>query len=222
MNFIVDLIILGIAILWIAWGYHKGLTGSLLKIVSFVLAIVIAFVFFKPVSNLIINHTNWDENLEQKIRTMIISEDSKENSEEVSNDGNQNMPTVMMEYINKAVEEAGNNAKEAIVDATARDVALTIINAGVWIGLLIISRIVLFFIKGLTNLITKLPVIKQFDKLGGIIYGMIESLIIIYIILAIISFASPVLSQTGITAAVQKSFVGSIMYNNNLLLKLIF
>lgn len=222
MSIIIDLVILAIIVLCIALGYHKGLTGSLLKIISFVLALVIAFVLFKPVSNFIIDKTNWDENLEQGIHDMIVSEDNKTSDEQTTGEENKNMPTVMVDYINKTVEEAGNNAKEAIADATARNMAVTIINAGVWIGLFIISRIILLFVKGLANLITKLPVIKQFDKLGGIAYGVLEAIVIVYGILAILSFVSPLVSGTGIISAVQSSYLGSMMYNNNLLLKLIF
>lgn len=221
MSIIIDVIILAILALCIGFGYHKGLTGSLFKIVSFVLAIVVAFVLFKPVSNFIIEKTDWDDNLEQSIRDAIITE-KNETKVETTKDENQSMPTIMVDYINKAVEDAGNNAKETIVDATARDVAVTIVNAGVWVGLFLVARIILFFIKGLANLITDLPIIKQVDKTGGIIYGAIEALVIIYILLAIVSFISPLVSGTGIIEAMQKSYIGSIMYNNNLLLKLIF
>lgn len=223
MSIIVDLIILGILVLCIALGYHKGLTGSLLKIVSFVLALVIAFVLFKPVSSFIINNTNWDENLEQGIRDSILKDNNDSNTNnKVDEDSNKGIPTVMLEYINKSVEDAGNTAKEAIVDSTARDVSVTIINAGVWIGLFFVSKILLFFVKGLMKFITSIPLIKQVDKTGGILYGIIEALIVIYGLLAIISFVSPLVSDFGIITAIQKSFIGSIMYNNNLLLKLIF
>lgn len=221
MSIIIDLIILGILVLCIALGYHKGLTGSLLKIISFVLALVIAFVLFKPVSSFIIDKTNWDENLEQGIRDVILAKDEQEVVKEDEQE-KQSMPDVMIDYINKTVEDAGDNAKETIAEATSRDMAVTIIHAGVWIGLFLIARIILFFVKGLANLITKLPVIKQFDKLGGILYGMLEGVVIIYGILAILSFVSPTLNNTGILSAVQESFMGSVMYNNNLLLKLIF
>ena len=220
MSIIIDAIILGILVLCIALGYHKGLTGSLLKIVSFVLALVIAFVLFKPVSSFIIDKTNWDENLEQGIRDTILNSEKQE--ETVSQEENQNMPSVMLDYINKTVEKAGNEAKEAVADATARQVAIMIINSAVWFSLFLIARIVLVFVKGLTKIITSLPIIKQFDKLGGIIYGLVEAFIVIYAILAVLSFISPVVSGTGILDAVQKSFIGSVMYNNNLLLKLIF
>ena len=126
----------------------------------------------------------------------------------------------MLEYINKSVENAGNEAKEAVADATARQVA--IINAGVWFALFLIARIILIFVKGLTKIITSLPIIKQFDKLGGIIYGLVEAFVVVYALLAVLSFISPVVSGTGILDAIQKSFIGSVMYNNNLLLKLIF
>ncbi len=220
MSIIIDAIVIGILILCIAIGYRKGLTGSLLKIISFVLALVIAFVLFKPVSTFIIDKTDWDENLEQGIRDTILSSDKQE--ELSSQEENKNMPEVMINYINKTVEEAGNEAKEAVADATARQVAIMIINSGVWFALFLVSRIVLIFVRGLANIITNLPIIKQFDKIGGIIYGLVEAFIIIYGILAVLSFASPVVSGTGILEAVQKSFIGSVMYNNNLLLKLIF
>ena len=161
--------------------------------------------------------------MEQGIRNTILNNDKSENNIKPDNEEEkQSMPSVIIDYINETVENAGNDAKEAVVDATARQVAIMIINSGVWFALFLISRIILIFVKGLANIITSLPVIKQFDKLGGIIYGLVEAFIIIYGILAILSFVSPVVSGTGILDAIQKSFIGSTMYNNNLLLKLIF
>ena len=218
MSIIIDLVIVAIIAICVLVGYYKGLTGSLLKIVSFVLALIIAFVLFKPVSNFIIDKTDWDENLEQAIRQSILKDEEKTNDETQK----ENMPEVITDYINNAVEKAGKDAKTAIVDSTARDVSVMIINIAVAIALFIISKIILLLIKGLANLLTKLPVIKQFDKAGGIIFGILQSLVIIYIALAIISFASPMMSQTGIIEGLQKSYIGSVMYNNNLLLKIIF
>lgn len=222
MSIVIDLIIVGILVLCIALGYRRGLAGALLKLISFALALVIAFVLFKPVSNIIIDNTNWDESLTQGIREAIVSDSNEETTDEEENAEEQGMPTVIMEHINESVEAAGDTAKEAVADAAAEEAAIIIINAGVWIVLFIIAKIALFFVKGIANLITKLPIIKQFDKLGGIIYGILEAIVVIYIILAIISFVSPVLSGSGIIEAIQNSFIGSIMYHNNLLLKIIF
>ena len=212
MTIVVDLIVLAIIALCIILGYVRGLTGSLIKILSFVLSIVIAFVLFIPISNLVIENTQIDESLEQSIREMIIGNEQNEES---------NMPEAITDYIGQRVEQAADDAKTAVVDSTARDVAETIVKAGTWVVLFIIARILLIFLKFITALIAKLPVIKQFDKLGGIAYGLIEGLIIVYLLLALVSFIAPMFDNS-IIVAIKDSFVGSIFYNNNLLLKIIF
>ena len=214
MGIIVDLIIVGILVLCIFLGYKRGLTGSLLKIVTFILALIIAFILFKPVSNFIINNTELDENLESSIKSMFL---------EVEENGtDSNMPTAITDYINKVIEGAANDAKTAVVETAARDVAISIINLGVVIVVYIIARIILIFVKGIASLITKLPVIKQFDKLGGIIFGLLKALVIIYVILAIISFVSTVITDSGVIDAINQSFIGKGMYNNNILLEIVF
>lgn len=212
MTIVVDLIILAIIVLCIVIGYIRGLTGSLIKILSFVLSVIIAFILFVPVSNLIINNTEIDENIETSIRNAILSEE--ENGEAA-------MPETITDYIGQKVEQATDGAKEAIINSTARDVSITIVKSGTWIILFIIARILLIFLKFITGLIARLPVIKQFDKLGGSIYGILEGLVIVYVLLAIISFASPVVDG-NLIKEIEKSNVGSVMYNDNLLLKIIF
>ena len=210
---IVDLIIISVIALFAIIGYVKGLTGSLIKIVSFALSLVIAFMLFVPVSNLIIDNTQIDENIEKTIRETIVSDEEKNKEEQ--------MPTAITDYINQKVEEAAESAKQGIVDSTARDVSITIVKVGTWIALFLVARIALIFLKFITGLITKLPVIKQFDKLGGIIYGLVEGVIITYLALALISFIAP-MTNKSIINNINKSYIGSFMYNNNVLLNIIF
>ena len=212
MSVIIDLIIVAVIAICIIIGYVRGLTGCLIKILSFVLSLVIAFILFVPVSNFVIENTQIDENLEKSIREMIIS-DNKSSEEE--------MPTAMSDYINKKAEEIVDNAKEEVVNATARDISQTIVKAGTWIALFIVARIALIFLKLITSLISKLPVIKQCDKLGGIIYGVLEGLLITYFALAVISFITPITNK-NLSENINKSYLGSQMYNHNLLLKIIF
>ena len=56
MSLIIDLIILGLILLCVFFGYKKGLTKCVIKILSFVIAIVIAVVLFKPISNFVNNN----------------------------------------------------------------------------------------------------------------------------------------------------------------------
>jgi uncharacterized membrane protein required for colicin V production len=214
MTIIVDLIIIAIIVLCVIMGYIKGLTGAIIKILSFVLSIVIAFILFIPISNLVIDKTQIDESITESVREMIIGNNDQSEVKET-------MPSTITEYIGDKVESAGNSAKEAVADTTAREVAITIVKAATWIILFIVARILLILLRFITALIAKLPVIKQCDKLGGIIYGLLEGLVIVYVILAIISLVSPMMNGT-IANLIDNSYLGSMMYNNNLLLKIIF
>lgn len=215
MAIIIDIVIVAIIALCLILGYRRGLTGSLLKILSFVLAIVIAFILFKPVSNLVINHTNWDDSLKTSIEQFITEKTST--PEEKSS-----LPQVIVDYIDETMAQSVNEAKEVAIENTAQSVTNLIVNAGVWIAVFIIARILLIFIKFITALIAKLPVIKQFDKLGGILYGILEAFVILYVLLAIISFIAPMINNAEFIDALNKSFIGSMLYNNNILLKILF
>ena len=128
----------------------------------------------------------------------------------------------MVEHINKEVESAVGEARDNIVKNVAKEIAVASINIIVAIALFVLVRVGLIFVSALSKIITDLPLIKQVDKLGGIIYGVLEAGIIIFAACALISFISPMIEQTGIIVAINKSFIGGMLYNNNLLLKIIF
>lgn len=218
MSLIIDLIILGLILLCVFFGYKKGLTKCVIKILSFVIAIVIAVVLFKPISNFVINNTKIDDNIKNSI-IEIVSDDVNETGK-VNEDSN--LPKSIVNHINESIEVAVNETKQTVVNQVAQQISTTAVNVGVAIGLFIIARIALIFVSALSSLITDLPIIKQFDKAGGIIYGLVEALIIIFIIFAIISFISPMIEGSGLITAINKSIVGSVFYNNNILMNIIF
>ena len=214
MAIAIDIFIVSFILLSIFLGYRKGLTKALIRIASFILALVISIILFKPVSMFVINSTDWDDKLEQTIKNSILNYNIQENK---AKQNNENVPKVMMEYINDMAEKTGNQAREVIAETMSKEITITIINISVIFILFIASKIILLFVKGLANLITKIPVIKQIDKAGGVVYGLLEALLVIYALLAVISFISPMLGN--FVKDLQKSIIGNMMYNNNLILK---
>ena len=218
MAIIVDLIILGILGISIFFGYKKGLTKCIIKIFSFLIAVVVSVILFKPVSNFVIKNTQIDDKIKESIIN-LVGDDIEENGE-VKEDTS--LPQAMVEYINKTIQETASEAKESVVVVVAEGISSTAINIGVAIGLFILIRIALIFVSALSNLITDLPIIKQFDKTGGIVYGALKAFVIIFVLLALISLVSPMIEQIGITTAINESTIGSILYDNNPLLKIVF
>lgn len=216
MFLIVDLAIVLIFALCIFLGYKKGLAGCLINLLAFFIAVAVSIMLFKPVSAIVTSTTQVDENLQSSI--VSIFEKDEENKE----DKKEENKSPIMDYIANKAEEVTEEKKHEVVTNTAKDISIKIIDALCFIAIFILVRIVLLFVKALADLITKLPIIKQCDKIGGVVYGVLQSFIIVFIALALITFISAVLNQYAVQELVNQSYIGSILNSNNILLKIIF
>ena len=214
MFIIADIIVVLILILCIYAGYKNGLAKCLINILSFFIAVIIAFMLFKPVSNIIIDNTNYDENIQSSI-VQVFEKDEKETKEEKDN-------SPILKYISEEVEKATEEKKNEIINNTATKISINIINILVFIALFIIARIVLIFVKALADLITKLPIIKQCDKIGGVIYGILQGFVFIFIAFALITFISTITNKYEVLELINNSYIASYLFENNILLNIIF
>lgn len=215
MFIIVDLVILGILLLCVFTGYKRGLAKCLINVLAFFIAIVIAAMLFKPASAIVRSNTEIDENIKSSIVSVF------EQEEEEKKDNNEK-DSPIMQYITEQAKGATEEKKKEIVNNAANDISIKIVDVLSFIGIFIIVRILLIFVKALADLITKLPLIKQCDKIGGVIYGVLQALVIVFIALALITFISTALNKYEILELINQSYVGSILNNNNILLKIIF
>ena len=212
---IIDIIIVLIIALCIFAGYKKGLMGVLFKIVSFILALIVALILHGPISNFIINNTSIDENLE----TLIIN-NIDPNKEVLDENGNLKENTNNSETIQEYITNTIGNVKDGVENAAARSIAITIINIAVLILILLITRIILGVLNIIINIVAKLPIIKQFNTAGGLIFGAVEGLIIVYVLLAICALIAPLFSDLQLINSINSSTLGKLMYDNNILLKI--
>ena len=119
--------------------------------------------------------------------------------------------------MNKIDGQMVESAKKGILPQTARNLAINIVNIGVMIILFIIVKIALRFITAIADIFAKLPIIKQFNKAGGILYGVIMGFLIIFVALEIISIASTINPNNTLNTNINKSSVGKVLYNNNVI-----
>lgn len=203
---VIDLIIIGIILLSTLIGYKRGLIKVVVKILSFFIAIILAFTLCTPITNVIIEKTTIDENIEARITEKILPEGNKEDQK------------VQLE---KGLSNLLNINKEETVKTVAHEFTIKVIKAGVMLLIFITTKILLIIVAFLTDAISKLPVINQFNKLGGTIYGFLKGVFLVFVILAIMFVASPMI-DAAVIEQINSSILGSFMYNNNLLLKIIF
>lgn len=212
LGIIFDIILVAIIALNVFICYRKGLVKLAVGLIAVIVAIIISVVLYKPVSNIIIENTEIDENIENT----IIENFSAETDEEEDTDNG------FMKYMEKYVNDSINKTRNQIVLEASNVIATKVINICVFLGIFIIARIVLILLTFIADIIMSLPILKQFNKAGGIIYGLIKALLIIYVILAIIFFIIYVSGNTTLSNAISSSYITKFFYNNNLLLNLIF
>ena len=204
MGIFLDIVVVAILALNIILGYKKGLINVVFNIVAFLLAIVITLVLYKPVSNIIIQNTNIHENIKEMILKRSQGTEPKEENIE-SNDINK--------YIENSINNMTNEAKTAARENFATKAAQVITG----IVLFILTRAILILLRFVTQTIAKLPIIKQFNTLGGIIYGIIKGLIIIYVLLTIMYLIVSIKGNGNIALAIDSSCITKFLYDNNII-----
>lgn len=214
MGIILDIILIALIALSIFLGYKKGLIKLAVKLFAFVIAVVVTLVLYKPVSNLIIEKTELDDN----IKNVIIengTQEIEENNGEIKEDG---FMAYMQDYVGDTIAEAQND----IVTNVAEVVSVKAINLIAIIGIFVVTRVALILLTFISDIITKLPIIKQFNKLGGTVYGVLRGLLIVYFVLAIAFLIVSATGNNAIISAIDGSIVTKFMYTNNILLNIIF
>ena len=161
MIILIDLVVIGIIILSTYLGYKKGLIGVAFKILSFIIAIIITLILYKPVTNIIIQNTTWDEKIEQTIYEKIsgtkIEEGEKIKKEETD------LPGIVVNYINSGIESTVIQAQESIAQMVSKNLSQSIIQILTMIILFTITRILLIFAKVILEAVSELPIVKQFN-----------------------------------------------------------
>ena len=199
MNYLIDIILIAIIALITFIGYKRGLIKVAFKLISFLLAIVLAVVLYKPISNFIINSTPIDDNLKQAIEERLSS------------------PDISDEETDNIVAAYYDNVKNSSTAAAAKIISETIINVGCMIIVFVVSKLILLLFRFSGDLIAKLPLIKQLNSVGGFVYGILEGFILVYILLALIAIMSPVFNMNQIINMINSSIITNIMYNNNII-----
>ena len=217
---LVDLIIISAIITSTYLGYRKGLVGVIFKLFAFIVSLIIVFVLYKPVSNTIINNTQIDEKIASAIYNSL-SNTSLANNQALST-SNTNLSEGIVNLINSLLSDAVSKAQEGetltyvsaeLSHATVRFIAIILIY--------VFAKLALLLVSFAAEILASLPIIKTFNKSGGFLYGLLKGLLMVYVVLAIFSLISPIISSWGIISSINKALIGSKMYNHNIIINLI-
>lgn len=199
MGIIVDFIIIITILLSTFLAYKKGLVNLAIGLCAFIVSIAVTFILYQPISNLVINTTSIDETIENAIY-------EKANDIMQENNNEEKLTTHIIE-----------TAKNEMLPETARNLAINLVKGSVIILLFVAIKFALRFITAFANAITKLPILDQINKVGGVLYGVLRGILIIYVLLLILNIPRQINPNNTINKNIDQSYLGKVMYQNNIL-----
>ena len=196
---IIDIIILVFILLSAIGGYRKGLISLGIHLFAFVLALLISFVLYRPIGNIIINTTQVDETIQATIQK---NAETMVNTKGFEND------------LTKSLVESAENG---MLPEVSKELAYNIVYLGTMIVLFLVLRVCLMLVNTVANAISKLPVLDQVNKLGGAAYGVVRGIIITYAVLLIISLGIAINPTTTLAQMINDTYLAKTMMENNIL-----
>ncbi|MBD8922309.1 CvpA family protein [bacterium] len=202
MGIVIDIILVLIVALSAFLGYKKGLVELGAKLFAGIIAIVITLIIYKPVGNIVIKNTSIDEKIENTIlekTTNVIYENSK-----ISDN----------KYIQDASDNAVSQVKEEVLPEQARNIAVNVVYGATALILFIVSKIVLSIVISLANAVASLPILKQFNEVGGFLYGLVRGAIISLVLILVIGTIAKLNPNGSLSKNVESTYLLKEVYDN--------
>ena len=202
MWIVIDIILVLIVALYAFLGYKKGLVELGAKLFAGIIAIVITLIIYKPVGNIVIKNTSIDEKIENTIlekTTNVIDENSK-----ISDN----------KYIQDASDNAVSQVKEEVLPEQARNIAVNVVYVATALILFIVSKIVLSIVISLANAVASLPILKQFNEVGGFLYGLVRGAIISLVLILVIGTIAKLNPNGSLSKNVESTYLLKEVYDN--------
>lgn len=192
MGIIIDLILIAIVLLSAFLGYKKGLVKLGAKLFAGIIAIVLTLILYRPVSGAIIKNTP----IVEKIKNVVI-----ENSSNFENQDKDKVST-----------QITNQLKNEILPAEAENIAKSIVYAVTSIVLFLVIKIILSIVISLIDGIARLPILKQFNEVGGLVYGLARGMLIVCVIILLMGVHEKVKPENNLNENIEKTNITKMIY----------
>ncbi|MCF7923980.1 MAG: CvpA family protein [Candidatus Izimaplasma sp.] len=187
---LIDILIVFSVIAMIILGWKKGFLLKIVEIASGLFGLIASLLLARTFSKVL---DSWfGEGIEERIRNYFLetnpnlinnlTEDSLETALQ-----DMSMPDFIVSWISNSVNY--DEAAMSIIDGITPMLKSLVLLVLAFVSLFIGSMIIFFFLKILSRLITKIPVIKQVDKFLGALFGLFKAAMIIFTLLLLLSLA---------------------------------
>lgn len=219
-----DYIFIGIVFACICIGFRKGLIKMVYSLGSTIIGIFLAYLLYPQVSSMLIKYTKiYDFIMNKAIKALNLNQLAE-------NAGSHDAQIQLIKdlkvphFIKNILIEDNNQVVYDLLKATGIEqyiggtIATIAINALAFLIVLVLVILLLNIISHVLHIVSKLPVIHQLDKVGGLAAGLLQGIILLWIICILISFVIAIQGNEKLFILIDKSPIVTFFYNNNLII----
>ena len=232
----------------IVLGYKEGFVKSAYSLVSWILVLVLTTCLTPLATDWVMNRTSVPAKVEEYVYEQIEKSIEEKQQEAQVQPGTQQevkvteglevleqygiiLPDQILDKLEEVQEEVNiKESLESITDSAVSPVYKTlsttitaiVVKGVVSVVILILAIIVVFVVGAMLDIVSKLPVINTANKALGIAAGAIKGIIIIWVLLAVLSFFSVTEMGRMLLAWIYESPILIWVYENNPMLSLLF
>lgn len=192
---IADVFVFAFVLLFVWFGYKSGLIRTVFGFLSYFISIGISVIIYPYISKALSENrmvVDYIGKIEDKIHIGGLY-------------GEGFLEKFFLSYVN---------------DATSSVVSSLLVNILAFLLVLVISRIFLGVISRGLNLFAKLPVISSVNRIGGAVFGGLKSILILYIIFAVLIFI-PSVASDKIVDNINESHIANKFYTENIIVDIL-
>ena len=229
MDYLVLMCVLFILVACAFNGYKSGAIKIAFALIASVLGVLLAMLFFEPFGDFLKENTQINEIVEDGIYDLIVeymqSDELDKKADELTGDmlSEVPLPKQISEMLlkNNNEETVKQLGAESIADYISKELANMVIKVISFVILYILISLALRIIISLADAITKLPVVKEVNKLVGVVVGLLEGLVIVWIFFIVITGMTSTSEGQIIMEQIMDNAFLSFLYDNNLVLKIL-
>lgn len=215
--------LLVIAIIGIATfiGYKKGLIKIVLSMISIVVTLVAVSIFTPIISDFIKENTSAYEKVCETVEEHFVIEDVIDSASQQNIIDSLEIPAVIKDFLkdNNTIEKYEELGVQTFNNYIVSTIADVIFNMIVFAISFVIVFIAIRIIFAAINLLSKLPVINEVNKVSGTIVGFVEGVIIVWVLFAFVTMLGSTEFGKDVFAQINANPVLSFIYSNNLIVK---
>ena len=207
-------------------GLRRGLIKSAVSAVGIVGAIMLANICNPYVDDFLCKHTEIRNVVHNKIENNLGFEDVRDKLSVYEQEDyieKINLPEIVKDYIRSGDKKnpVKNNNTEKYLDYVTDYLTDMVMSGIAYILTVVIVGIVLLIALGISNILSGVPVIGGIDRVGGALFGFVQGMLIVWLMMLVITFQSAFSWGNEMMSMIDGNDVLSYVYKKNIFLKIV-